>query len=145
MYGGQFPYSPFPWMEYIRRTICAGAQRLPCGLGVDGGQLSAGPRGGSVSDVPRCLDSSSSYPTPLANRPKAMPQRTKALKADGGKCSSPLSVGRSHGKRGPRKRRDYTYTRNERAGLTTSTETGFTPGGEPPLVPVPHPGASIRD
>jgi hypothetical protein len=27
----------------------------------------------------------------------------------------------------------------------TSTETGFTPGGEPPLVPVPHPGASIRD
>jgi Na+-transporting NADH:ubiquinone oxidoreductase subunit NqrF len=30
-------------------------------------------------------------------------------------------------------------------GEFTSTETGFTPGGEPPLVPVPHPGASIRD
>ena len=27
----------------------------------------------------------------------------------------------------------------------TSTETAFTPGGKPPLVPVPHPGASIRD
>ena len=27
----------------------------------------------------------------------------------------------------------------------TSTETAFTPGGEPPLVPVPHPGASIQD
>ena len=29
--------------------------------------------------------------------------------------------------------------------LITGTETAFTPGGEPPLVPVPHPGASIRD
>ena len=27
----------------------------------------------------------------------------------------------------------------------TSTEPSFTPGGEPPLVPVPYPGASIRD
>ena len=27
----------------------------------------------------------------------------------------------------------------------TSGGTGFTPGGEPPLVPVPHPGVSIRD
>ena len=27
----------------------------------------------------------------------------------------------------------------------TGREQSFTPGGEPPLVPVPHPGASIRD
>ena len=27
----------------------------------------------------------------------------------------------------------------------TGREPSFTPGGEPPLVPVPHPGASIRD
>jgi len=32
-----------------------------------------------------------------------------------------------------------------RNAILTSTETGFTPGGEPPLVPVPHPGASIQD
>ena len=31
------------------------------------------------------------------------------------------------------------------ASLDTGTEPSFTPGGEPPLVPVPHPGASIRD
>jgi len=29
--------------------------------------------------------------------------------------------------------------------VQTGTEMGFTPGGEPPLVPVPRPGASIRD
>jgi len=29
--------------------------------------------------------------------------------------------------------------------LSTGREQSFTPGGEPPLVPVPHPGASIRD
>ena len=29
--------------------------------------------------------------------------------------------------------------------MITNTETGFTHGGEPPLVPVFHPGASIRD
>jgi len=28
---------------------------------------------------------------------------------------------------------------------STGREQSFTPGGEPPLVPVPHPGASIRD
>ena len=27
----------------------------------------------------------------------------------------------------------------------TGRQQSFTPGGEPPLVPVPHPGASIRD
>jgi len=27
----------------------------------------------------------------------------------------------------------------------TGREQSFTPGGEPPLVPVPHPGASIWD
>jgi len=27
----------------------------------------------------------------------------------------------------------------------TGTKQSFTPGGEPPLVPVPHPGVSIRD
>ena len=29
--------------------------------------------------------------------------------------------------------------------MYTSGGTGFTPGGEPPLVLVPHPGVSIRD
>jgi len=28
---------------------------------------------------------------------------------------------------------------------STGREQSFTPGGESPLVPVPHPGASIRD
>ena len=32
-------------------------------------------------------------PTPLANRPKAMPQRTKARKADGGKRQHLLGTG----------------------------------------------------
>ena len=55
-------------------------------------------------------------PTPLANRPKAMPQRTKARKADGGKCSSPLV---DHMAKDARtERRDYTYTANERAAVT---------------------------
>ena len=31
------------------------------------------------------------------------------------------------------------------SGTITSTEMGFTPGGEPSLVLVSHPGASIRD
>ena len=29
--------------------------------------------------------------------------------------------------------------------ISTGREQSFTPGGEPPLVPVPHPGVSIRD
>ena len=32
-----------------------------------------------------------------------------------------------------------------KATVTTVREQSFTLGGEPPLVPVPHPGASIRD
>jgi len=29
--------------------------------------------------------------------------------------------------------------------IFTGREQSFTPGGEPPLVPITHPGASIRD
>ena len=50
-------------------------------------------QGRGVVRSPMCRDALILHqvtPTPLANRPKAMPQRTKARKADGGKCSSPL-------------------------------------------------------